>query len=257
MAESTNESPTAPIAETPSPPRLKKSFEAWTKAFIGEISLSGKENIAEAKRSGKPILVVSTHISDLDVPVAVGTLAKDLDMVIAHISGQRHFRTDPLTRVGLAVAGEENFIPIDFSKISSGWSAGPFNSLNFVPMVTALKEGKAVFIAAHSPVRNNILPPKGGVGAVYLSHLADDAIILPVAVDIGVKREDIGKNTGTFKLLSKRPSAHLTIGAPFQLPPLTSLNKEALRDQSAILMQNLASMLPVEKRGTWNQPTLD
>lgn len=258
----------------PSPFRFRTSFEVLSKMGLGKVNVEGLENIDKLPKN-RPIVVVPTHITDLDALVAMGELVKYLKLSLTHLSTSQ--KADPVTHGFRKLLGESNFIPIDYvpAEGERKWSSF-FNLANFTPMLDALKKNKAILIVGHNPTYNHVLPDKGNMGSIFLAQKAH-AVILPVAINIHVKKEDIGKaNAASFvPLLTKYPraTADLTIGSPLELPPLnvdlwqqiiqersarspeekdkfTAISK-GLREQSDILMQHLAAMLPPDKRGRW------
>lgn len=154
-----------------------------------------------------------------------------------------------------------------------------FNQDDYGPMHQALNEGYAVVAAAHNPSYGWELPKNPGVAAPYLAASADKAaVIVPVAVNI--KSRNLSR---TSQILTQmpfvRPKAEVTIGAPLAVPHLAGLeqlsqamavrklpggqnkppvdlkqfraDKRLLDQVSCQIMQELATMLPPEKRGQW------
>jgi len=255
------------------PRRLMFSLEALAKAQIGKIDVVGKENISKIPK-GKKIIIATTHISDVDLPLVAYVLGNDFNIALTNQSVHHSFKEEPSTNIGLRLAGKDNFIPFDYQKDNSGKKNPKFNPENFVPMKAALDDGKTMVIAAHNPSYEGKLE-KGGYGAVYLASLDPDSVILPVAVNLKSKKSISAKNP--LQAMIERPDAEVTIGEPLivgEIPNLQTIatvmakrkNKESitseerqkfieatklLENESDKLMRRLAGMTPDEKKGVY------
>ena len=161
--------------------RLLMAIEADVKLATGDIQTHGEERLKEIPPA-KKVIIATTHISDLDVPIATLKLGKYFDIAITNQSIHHSFLGEPRTNIGLRIAGRKNFIPIDTKKIE-GKKQGEFNPQNFAPMRDALEQGKTIIIAAHNPTQKWKLS-KGGYGAAYLTAICENVVILPVVVNI-------------------------------------------------------------------------
>ncbi|OHA18810.1 MAG: hypothetical protein A2664_04880 [Candidatus Taylorbacteria bacterium RIFCSPHIGHO2_01_FULL_46_22b] len=260
------------------PKRLLLALEVNIRPLIGEISVSGRENL-EILPPDRKVVVATTHISDLDIPLVVKTLGSDFDMAISDVSTHHHFFEDPMGNASITVAGKENFFPIDYKKRVGGKDAR-FNPNNFVAMRDAMESGKEIVVSAHNPSETGGLT-RGGVGAVYLSQIAD-AVLLPVAVDMKSKEPFlVGKNM--LDKIRERPDVDVLIGKPIELTSIKGIGEyqeifdkrrngeklsaeevarfkqlsSSLREQSEILMRSLAALLPDEKRGSYSEHVPD
>jgi hypothetical protein len=253
------------------PKRLWMANEILIKASIGEIEIKGKENIASLPPDAK-IVIMTTHLTDVDMPIAIHAVAKDLDVAVMNMS-THHRPGGPQgefsTYVGVVAAGKKNFIPIDTHQNKLGKkSAKGFNPENFTPAAKALGAGKAVMVAAHNPSsepQQNLEGIRGGYGGVYLAEMTN-AFILPVTV---VLDKAAGMEEDKLKTIKEKPNASVVIGKPFQLQKIPGIErfseltekiksgekldvkereeliqlKAGLREQSAIVMQKMSGQL--------------
>ena len=243
--------------------------------LIGNITVQGKEHLKDIPE-GKRVIVATTHISDLDIPLTIKALGRDLDLAISNVSTQHSLRRNMRQTLGILAAGKSNFIPIDYAESGKNNTPLPFNPKNFGPMAEALESGKAVLVAAHNPSQNGELT-RGGYGAIYLNQLAD-AVILPVAVIQSGEAILVGKNAMKAAAGGK-PDANVIIGKPIELPHIDGIEdfkrilekraagedvmdaevarfkelSQELRRQSEIMMRALAQMMPEEKRGPYRE----
>jgi hypothetical protein len=253
--------------------RLRLALKAHIKPVTGEIRISGEEHIKEILPY-KKVIIVTTHISDLDVPIAASKLSKYFNIAITNESVSHSFLGEPSTNVGMRIAGKENFIPIDYKKVE-GKKQGAFNPENFKPMKEALDKGKAIIIAGHNPTQKWRLP-KGGYGAAYLSDITDNAVILPVTVNIE-SDEPVGMSDTILKNIRQKPNVSIYINKPIELKKIPGIEdmanimkkhengekltreerkrfselKKALQNQSDKIMKQLAANQPNVKKGEY------
>lgn len=149
--------------------RFMAAIDANLKMTVGEVRVEGREHLSEIP-PGKKVIIVTTHISDVDIPVAASVLGREFDVAVTNMPTQHSFLKDPAIHTAIRIAGKDNFIPIDFSQE------------NFGKMKSALESGRAVIVAGHAPSREWKLE-RGGYGAAYLANVVDDAIILPVTMN--------------------------------------------------------------------------
>jgi hypothetical protein len=210
-------------------------FEAGLKLSIGKISIEGKEHFKEIPRDRK-VIVVSTHITDMDIPLAAVAVGNDLDLAVTNMSTHHSLKTGAPLYLSMLLVGKDNFLPIDFDdkkmvEKDTGLSVqkpGSFNPDNFTPMNEAMSKGKRILMAGHNPSHNGKLGDPG-YGAAYLSEIAD-AIILPVGVNIKAKDKDIALAGNNVKTFFNKPDADVKIGEPFELPKI-----EGIEDFSMLL----------------------
>jgi len=251
-----------------SPKRLMLSIEALLKLQVGKVEVSGQEHLKDIPPNRK-LVIATTHISDLDVPITVGSLGHDLDLAVVNMSVHHSLREEAGTFLGVMASGRDNYIPVDFNrdKETGVKTAGLFNPQNFEPMRSALNKGKRVLIAAHNPSHDAELG-EPGYGAAYLAEL-EGAMILPVGVQLLGEKELGMYGTGA-KTFAHKPDAKVSIGQPFELEKIQGLEelgqimakrqsgekltkenlqrfselKKSLKEQSEILLQHIAGLLP-------------
>ncbi|HUC96659.1 MAG TPA: hypothetical protein VMR16_03290 [Candidatus Saccharimonadales bacterium] len=207
-------------------------------------------------------------------------MARHFDIAIVNESVHNSLLQDPMTNIGVRIAGKANFLSIDCAKDSeSGKKQGSFNPDNFQPMAEALNQGKAVILAAHNPADNFELK-NGGYGVAYLSDICEGkVVILPVAIDLE-SEAPVGMQSTQLQTVTNKPSANVNIGEPFELSKIEGIDDLSvilgrrsagqslavdrvllsdlhtqLRAQSDEIMLRLAASLPDSKRGTYGTNT--
>jgi hypothetical protein len=254
--------------------------------LLYKINATGKENL-ETIPQGKNIIFVTTHNNDSDVGLAINVLGKNFpNITVAEESTHYIFKQDPVDYLGHLVGRKDSF-RVDYNSGADD-RRGKFDPKNFEPMRKSLEEGKPLVISAYFtpnyPNTANGLPEQTGNGATYLAQITKDAIIIPIAVDIKLDKPVLKKsdnnNLYIQRLLKGRINADVVIGRPFipvhiegiehlgeiiqkrksrtesmtkeELQEFSNLNKQ-LKEQSKIIMQRLAELLPPEKRGVWGK----
>ncbi|MCX6753667.1 MAG: hypothetical protein NTV03_01260 [Candidatus Nomurabacteria bacterium] len=201
--------------------RLWLANESIIKLALGEIKIEGKENIDKIPLNAN-IVIMSTHLTDLDIPIVIHSIARDLDIAVTNMSVHHKFfgkEGEPSTNIGMRIAGKDNFIPIDYKRDTKGpgnKSAVSFNPNNFETAAESIDKGRAILIAAHKPLpeaKNSLENVKGGYGGVYLSQLRENTYILPVTV---VLDKAAGMHGNELDTLKKKPNASVVIGEPFK-----------------------------------------
>ncbi len=232
--------------------------EGSLKLQVANIDIKGKEHFSEIPANAK-IVVVSTHLTDVDMQLAIEAVGHDMDLAITNQSLLHEFRTSPDMYAAMKISGKGNFIPVDYERVkvkekdNEGKEKtvkksvpGPFNPDNFVPAMEALEKGKSVLVAAHnsSSEVQDIDSLHGGYGAVYLA-LSTGAYILPVASRLD--RADAGMSKDQVKNLMNRPNAEVVIGKPFQLEKIPGIEhySELLKKRKE-LAENGAVLAPEE-----------
>lgn len=244
--------------------RLLNSIESMLKIQVKEIKVNGREHLKEIPE-GKKVIVVTTHVTDLDIPVTIKTLGKDFDFVVTHESVQDDIKKDPKAYLVNQIAGQDNFLPVEYKKIDGKKVAG-FNPDDYENIKDVLGAGeKTVIFSAHNPSHQNKLE-KGGYGAVYLAQLTPDSILLPVSVNIT-------------KAGMVRSNAEVTISEPIIPSSIEGVEhfseifekrsngqkltkddieefsriKNELQDQTNEIMHVLAANISPEKRGKYGE----
>lgn len=242
-----------------------------TKGF--RFRLEGQENLHEVPQD-QPLIAVTTHLTDLDVPVAASYIGRHRNIVIANTIDQ-HSIKEPVGFVGTRLMGPKNFYPLT---VSPGKSA-LFEPENYEPLAAEIESGKTVVIAGYNTGYEGRLRDRPGVGAVYLQALTG-ATLLPVAVDIQLKNPPDNAVASWGKMFATTPPAPIRIGAPISFPkiegledafraervkgrhPTDSLSERTrrllaitteLRRRSKIMARAHAQLLPPEKRGIWGE----
>ncbi len=264
--------------------QLARGAKLMTDALF-RAKIEGSENLKEISPETQ-IIFLPTHLSDYDVPIAVGKLGEQFDDIsVADASTHKSLFKNPGAYIGRKLGGDdENFFAVDYTG-GRGDGNGIFNPENFETMRESLESGRPMVIAAYYDTDYNNhtwqLPDKGGTGGVYLSQITEkETVLVPVAIDIqsekpfGMGAMDIGQI-----IKEKRPETRVTIGKPITPKKIEGIenfakilekrkNKERLtseerkefsrlhgelKNQSDEVMMNLAEMLPREKRGKWDK----
>ena len=188
--------------------------------------LEGEENLKSIP-TGRPIIFMTTHLSNNDVPLAVASLGKYFpNLTVAHSSTHQKFSNNSGAYLLLHIGGLENFFPIKFNG-GRGEGKGSFRPDNYEHMRDSLEggvpdksgkpqEGRPIIVASHYTPNNKSgewkLPPQGGIGGPYLAQITKNVVIVPVAIEIksdkpfGLKTNDIG-------MLAKRTLGRKTLEA--------------------------------------------
>ena len=261
------------MAEQESPRRLRWASRAFAKMVFSGVEVSGRENLA-GMADHRKIIFVSTHISDLDIPVIVAALSGSFDLAVTDISIHKHLlhslmTIDP-TYLAVLLAGRKNFLSITYS-LKNGVRKGHLNPDDIININNSLDGGKAVIISAHNPTFDGKLPDNPGYAAVLAALTANNSIVVPVAVQIGDGAEVLGIGTlsNMIKTIRRRPSVKVVFGSPvsFDSPVAKEAARDILltgrysvrpaeafqiiREEAQKVMRTLAAMLPVQKRGNW------
>ena len=255
-----------------SPKQLLFALDTNVKMLVNEVTVTGKEHLREIPLDRK-VVITATHMSDLDVPLVGAALARDFNLAISDVSTHHSLLEDPLNKFAITVAGQKNFLPIDYKTAAEGHAA-KFNPDNFANMEQEMQKGKDILVAAHNPSHTGDLA-QGGIGAIYLAQLSG-ALILPVAANT-FSGETFMSGKTLFKTALNKPNAEVSIGAPIELDPIPGIEdyknifdkrkngekltdeeferfkeiSRALRSQSDMVMKILAEMVPEEKRGPY------
>lgn len=251
------------------------TFEGNLLATTGDIRVEGEQHLREIPQ-GKNVIILTTHISDIDVPAAVSVVGRHFDIAITNMSYQHSFLKDPAISTALHIAGKKHFIPIDYARVA-GENRGAFNPDNYPAMREALRAGKAVVIPGHNPSKQWQLS-KGGYGAAYLADITENSIIVPVSVNVKkVVSSGENRKENTVVNMRNRPDVDIYIGKPFEMDRVERMDDMArimqkrsageyltdedverfhalskiLRQQSDMMMRKLAEPLPEDKKGLY------
>ncbi len=261
------------MREGEKPDSFVNKIELLVKANFREITERGEENLDRIPPDRR-VIFATTHSTNSDVPIALSVIGKKFHLAVGDASTHRKFAESPVAFVGTKIVGEEHFYSVQHKK-QKGVERGLFDPEDFENMEGAFESGKAVMLSAYYHGRyESELSERGGYGAVYLAQIAD-ALIVPVAVDI--KSSELGEKSDV-KLLMERPNVDVVIGEPIELPKIDGIERikailekrkegrlsredllefrqlaNELRERSDMLMQDIANLLPEEKRGKWGK----
>lgn len=259
-----------------SPRIFTKLMEANSRFVMRKPEVQGIENIS----LGVVPLIVTSHLSDIDVQAVAGVAGQHRDVAVA---SQQTNQADALMSKIQIAAGRDRFLDVD-NAIQDGKVSYFFNPDNYRSMAETIKNGKTVVIAAHQPVYDKKLPDRPGIGAAYLAQLTDERTLIPATV-VTDAQEPVGISTrigDTVKRMiqGKRPSSKIVFGAPVQLEKIdeadlqlaAAIFKSELRrtltfeqkvnameivrkleKQSAVIMEALAVPLPPKEQGIWGK----
>jgi hypothetical protein len=234
--------------------------------------VSGRKYFAKLDWT-KPVMIVTTHLSDSDIQLAAYRLHKTLglDLVVTNQSTQHQGR-DFLslgTTVFVKTLGRGRFSPMGWRWGERGRPVPAFRGEDFWKIKQEVFEKRrTLLIAGHNPTSDGILPKKPGLGAAMVAEMADGVQIVPVGV---VVKGQAPNAYQMWEALSGRwgRSAKVVVGEPFSLGrKLDDREVEILLDQDRVgaeeyklrvtqsageIMYKLAELLPAEKRGIWDQ----
>jgi len=222
--------------------RLEACTDLALRLFIKETRVQGEANLKNLPED-RPLIFATTHLTTLDVTGAINLIAKNFDISVVHAENQDHFFQAPIPFLTTRIADKNNFLPMSPNYIEK----------EFAVIENALKSGKPILMAAYAQhgseneyyreltQKNVVLPKKGGIGAVFLAQKTN-SIIIPIAVDI-TDDKVMTINIGEYLDLEKVENLD-----KYKVDrDETRLISEKLRQQSEILMNSLASMMPPEK----------
>jgi len=259
--------------------RIGKSARFNSETKLNKPTIEGLENLTNIPRAEK-LIIASTHLSDIDTETAIATVAPYRDVSVADQS--THLEIPVFGNI-MRFLGENELYKVSsrFGKKGNWLPAFRLNPKDYEAMRAPLEKGRVLVIAAHQPTHEWRLPNKPGLGAIYLAQITG-ATILPTAIDIHhpefidfpIINLDILKRL----LQGKRIDVRVAFGKPIKFTPIPydeirllskflnhderhvltkdEINKsrstlEKLKSQGAEVMRSLASMLPQEKRGVW------
>ena len=112
------------------------------------IEIVGVENIDKIPLD-KPIIFLTTHLSDYDVGIVIAALAEKFPRLkVVESSTHKDFKQSPGGYLGRQFAGVENSFTVDFAGGKNAGN-GVFNPDNFVPIKESLEEGNPIVMAAY------------------------------------------------------------------------------------------------------------
>lgn len=230
-----------------------------------------------------PCVIVTTHLSDIDVQEVVMAVAGRRKVGVA---SQVTNLTFPPFKPFVAAIGKDNFFPVT-NLFKKGHAAYSLRLEDLQKMQEGIREqGRTMIIAGHSPTHDWKLPEKPGIAAVVLAHMAGVPLI-PAIVDIE-SSNPVAQTTDNMArvknfITRKRPSAKIIFGEPIELAEIQeeelasaiglyspdkrrSMTQEellsargtlsVLKGEADKMMLSMASKLPTEKRGKWGKDDL-
>lgn len=234
--------------------RLRASLKLARFLVAGSVDVVGLENVDKLDKNEK-ILVASTHITDVDIPIAASVLADKLDLSVTGMSLFNSLSNGVVRRLFVAAPGKKHFTPIPYEIDKNGVQRPSiFNRESFVEILNNIDNGKKPIIAAHAPLKNNQVPTKPGIAVPYLASTSN-SFILPVAVEFYNKDEKLGMADYRFHTLIAREALKVTIGEPFRLDEWSGDNgkyesrdklrkhSSFLRSQGQLVLDNLVNLL--------------
>lgn len=249
----------------------EKRTDGWTQLTenvsslipkLEDIALEGSDNLREIP-ANKHVLFLTTHLTDMDVPISIAALAKEgvHNLKVAELSTHSDvFKNTPAYFVRLA-SGADNSFPITHAFGSKGEHT-VFEPKDFEPMKDALAAGTPIVMAGYFNLKKQYkekkeeLPEKGGYGGVYLAQITPETVIVPIAVDKhgAQARVRIGKAIEPQHIEGiERFAGIIAKGKGDE--QLTDEERQefhrirlALKAQSDRVMESLSEMLPENKR---------
>ena len=233
--------------------RLRASLKLARFLAAGELNIEGSENL-EGIDTSRPLIVASTHITDVDMPIAASVVADKLDLSITGTSLFNHVSSGIIRKVFISAPGKKNFNSIEYNIDNYGnQSPAVFNYKSFNEIVNSIGDGKKPIVAAHNPVRGGKLPERPGIAVPYLAS-ATGADILPVAVQFENPDNKLGMADHRIYTLLAREAIRVSIGQPFRIDlPENSLeytskeefvrSSQYLRKQGRLVMSHLVDLL--------------
>lgn len=246
---------------------------------IFTLEVEGAGNLKDT--DGKRLIFLTTHLSDLDVGLAIAGLSKSgiKNLKVAQLSTHFNFLQNPGGYVGRIVGGTENSFPVSHRLAAPERTV--FQPTDLEPMKNALIEGYAMVMAAYFNLKKTYkegkqeLPDKGGSGGVYLAQITPNSVMVPISIDIQTPEPiAMGGPKITELLKYKGAKVRIKIGKPIEPTPIPQVaelktilhkraHKEALTEEdreefvrihheikreSDRVMHELQTMLPQEKR---------
>ncbi len=260
----------------PSP--LEQFTKAHTAFEVNVTSIEGQQILEQIPRD-QPLIVASSHLSDIDTE-AIASVVEPIRPIGIAVE-DRHLK-NPAFRLVTQSATQNRLFPITTHQdsVNRRQALHEFRLKNYEAMATAMKEQSlTMVIAAHRPTYDNQLAKHPGIGSVTLASLSH-ALIVPAAVVIEGKAEETVKGviSSIRRFIGKqRPKARIVLGEPIEIDYLTQEELtlvdelfdstrrpreggrriaaqaayQKLLGQGEKVMHALASLLPPEKRGQW------
>jgi len=225
--------------------RLRFFNNLLCRFMTSKIDVVGREELGQL--SNVPVVVATSHLTDIDIPLVVNTLGPYLPIKVTDQTVHHHWAGEPNMLLSLLVAGKGNFLPMQVTRVG-GKKYGFFKPADFVPMVHEMRSGFSLVVAAENPSYDGSTATPG-IGAVYLASLAGTPI-LPVAVRIHALPGTAGMDNTKWKTIVRKPQATIVIGDSYRLPEIFGIAQmeEAIRSKQRGTFHALAAGLKDRSR---------
>ncbi len=180
-----------------------------------------------------PLIVVSNHLSWLDIPLLAVAIRRRR---ISFMAKSEYFHS-PIHAFIVRAMGS---FTVD---------RGTVDRTAFDLAAKALQDGRALGIFPEGTRSRTFQLQKGKLGVAFIA-LRSNAVILPVGIS-GTERIR-QRYQGSERRLSYRPRVTISIGQPFKLPPVNGKPGRAdLTTSTETIMRHIAELLPEDYRGTY------
>jgi len=180
-----------------------------------------------------PLIVVSNHLSWLDIPL-IGVAIRRRR--ISFMAKKEYFHS-PVHFFIIRALGS---FTVDRSTVDRS---------AFDLADKALRDGRALGIFPEGTRSRTLQLQKGKLGVAFIA-LRSNAVILPVGISGTEKIRQ--KYQGGKRRLLYRPSVRVNIGQPFRLPQVNGKpNRADLATSTASVMRHIAELLPEDYRGVY------
>lgn len=221
-----------------SPERLRRTIDWLLNRFVSKTEINGVENIDKIPVD-KPLVIATSHASNLDFPLIIKTLGERMNPQITHASF--HLNPGQPQRLRYKIAGKESFSAIDSpsgeSEANQMFNPRDFDELRRV----VLEEGKVPIIAALSTVEEEDIDKfkisDQANGAAYLAASLD-ATVLPIGINVEGAGKFVNTRSDIVKALLRKLKAKVSIGEPIYPGKLDT-------DPIRILLEKRKEGLPV------------
>ncbi len=212
-----------PLWKGETPQRLRTACEKAVKPFVKEMSVEGREHLAELPKDRR-VIIVTSHFSNLDALEVINALGEDMNIQVTAMS--THW--EDVRKVLIAASGEESFSKISY-RMENGKRVGEFSPWDYEDIAEVIQEtGKVPWVATEGvQVDKKKGMARAGVGPAYLAETMD-AVILPVAIVTEGPGASVEGGIGTAKALLGQIKVTVRIGASIEIPKVDTAPIKAL-----------------------------